>query len=446
MRHSAPPPPPPSHTSSALLLLVALVSATPAEASVLDLFGYGVAGASMANTRHTTAEGHEAVYYNPANLVDATRPSFALGYQRADFWMRVNDERSDVLAAPSLVIGFGVPLPFGGWLQDRLALGMGFILPQTSILIADTPPPGELTWVLVGNRAQTVSIQAALAARLHPRLSIGAGFVALSELQGDIAIAPNAEGRLSSRVRDELVAAYSPVVGLRWRPLDALLVALVYRDASTAEYTLPITADLGDSFPVPVPLLDIRGTAQYDPRALTLELAWELGPLRTLAASASWRQWSAFPVPIVFTAPPTGYPAQPSPDFRDVVVLGLAAQGGWQQGASWHIPRAGVTWHPTPTPEQTGLHNHLDGHRLITGAGWGWRQGALRIETGLQWQWMLERSATKQCVTTADGRRVVDFGQGDAPTPPSNRSNPGCDGLRYSGHILYWGVELGVEL
>ena len=107
----------------------------------------------MGNAITGSAGGFEAVWYNPAGMAYDQELTFSFGYQHGLLDLEVNGEDWDALDTPALVFGFGIPLPLGGPLTDRLTLGMGFVMPTTSILIADTKAPGDLTHVLVENRA-----------------------------------------------------------------------------------------------------------------------------------------------------------------------------------------------------------------------------------------------------------------------------------------------------
>ena len=110
-----------------LVLLGLLSSATPAWASPVDLFGFGMRGISMGGAIASSSTGHEAIYYNPAGLAWAEHPTFSLGYQYASFGLNIRDEPLDVQAAPALSIGFSMPLPLGGTMRNKLALGLGFV-------------------------------------------------------------------------------------------------------------------------------------------------------------------------------------------------------------------------------------------------------------------------------------------------------------------------------
>jgi long-chain fatty acid transport protein len=430
-----------SHRTLAVTTLLSCALVAPGvSASPVDLFGFGARGQALAGALGADAEGFESVYYNPAGLAFARRPSFSLGYQSASFDLRYGIGDAALAAsptrdAPALSIGFGVPLAFGGALKDRLALGLGFTIPQTSILIADIARPGEPSFVVLENRAQTVSIQASLGVRISDAFAVGIGTIALAELAGEIAVLPNESGRIGSRVKDELVADYALVAGVVGRFLPfatgrgtrhGLSLALTYRSESRAEFDLPITADLGESFNIPIPNLTVHGIAQYDPAELSFEVA--VTPVEAVAISAgiTWERWSTYPLPIAYAAVPAGTPPQPLPDFNDTWAMKLGVEGTLAIGDLTLRPRAGFAFEPSPTPEQVGFHNHLDGDRMILGVGLGLRWGQFRLDLAGQVHDVAEHTSTK-----VEG------------TPTTNLGAPS---ITSTGHILFGSIELGVEL
>lgn len=433
----------------AVTAITLVLAASRALASPVDLFGFGARGQGLAGAIGATADGFESVYYNPAGLAFGERPSFSLGYQYGTFDLRAGVGEgalapAEALDAPALGIGFAVPLPFGGVLKERLALGLGFVIPQTSILIADIERPADPTFPLVENRAQTVSIQAALGIRIADWLALGIGTIALAELDGAIDVAPNAAGRIGSRVKDELVADYALVTGVMVRLLPrvvaqaarderppgrvhGLALALTYRSESRADFDLPITADLGESFGIPIPEITVRGTAQYDPAEIALEIAGRPLDALTVAAGITYEWWSTFPLPIAYAAVPEGTPPQPPPGFEDVVSFKVGLEGDLALASDVRLlPRAGFHYAPTPVPDQTGFHNHLDSDRTVFALGVGLRWGRVRLDLAGQLHDLAERTSTK-----------------DAGTP---EDNPGFPSITSTGHILFGAIELGVEL
>lgn len=429
--------------AAVVVVLTALASSVAADAaaSPVDLFGFGARGEGMAGAIQATATGFESVYYNPAGLGFDRRPSFALGYQYGVLDLEVGGEPFEALDTPALNIGFGVPIPFGGALARRVSLGLGFTIPQTSILIADIEAPGNPTFVVVENRAQTVSVQGALALRIHDGLALGVGAIALAELDGDIAVAPNAAGRLGSKVRDELRADYALVAGLIVRPLafdscvdndERLAVSLTYRGESRADFDLPITADLGDDFAIPIPELAVSGTAQYDPAEVSLEVAGRPLPWLLVAAGVTWSEWSTFPLPIGYSAVPEGTPPQPDPGFEDTLAVRLGAEVTAPLGDELRlVPRLGFALEPSPVPDQTGFHNHLDGDRTILALGLGLRVGSVRFDLAGQWHAIAERTSVKDP---------------DDPQAGPASGNPGFPTITSRGDLWLFSVEVGLEL
>jgi long-chain fatty acid transport protein len=412
---------------AALALLGA--RAMPAAASAVDLFGYGLRGIALGGALVSQARGHEAIYYNPAGLAHDTRPSFALGFQMAHFDLRVNGIAREARDAPALVLGFAVPVPLGGLLEHRLALGLGLVLPSRSVLIADIPRPGSEQFTLVENRAQTVSLQGALAVRLLDELVIGGGFLALARLDGGVQVAPNATGSLGSRLKSELVAEFAPVVGFQVLPTPWIGAGLVFRGESRAAFTYPIQADFGDQFPLPIPVLDVSGTAQYDPAQLSFDVSGRPIPELSLALAFTYKFWSGFGNPIVYTAVPPSDPPQPLPGFEDTLVVRGGAEGYLSFG-DWVLrPRLGYVYEPTPVPDQTGFHNYLDNDRHVFGFGVsvGWRM--LRLDLGGQVHHLVPRTSTK-----------------DPAEVSADEANPGYPSIQHQGRIVVWGLEAAVDL
>jgi long-chain fatty acid transport protein len=415
----------PLHLRVAAIAAMVLSCVAPASASSVDLFGYGMRGVAMAGAVTSSARGHAAVYYNPAGLGLDHQRTFAVGFQMGHFDLSMDGAPRDARDAPAVVIGFGVPVPFGGPMADRITLGLGFVIPQTSVLIADIPRPGEPSFPLLDNRAQTVSIQGAVGVRLLDELSLGVGFLALSELDGGIVVEPNDAGQIGSRVKSQLVASWTLVAGLEAHPLPWLAVGLTYRSESVARFRYPMQVDLGDAFDLPIPSLDVAGIAQYDPAQAAVEVSALALPWLRVSLAGFFKRWSAFANPIAFTAVPPGYPAQPPPAFSDIFGGRLGLEAGWSEDDWTVIGRLGLAYEPSPAPEQRGFHNYLDNDRVIIGLGVEGRWRMLSLALAGQLHHLLERTSVK------DPDRVA----ADAPGAPS---------ITHGGLAGVWGVELGV--
>ncbi len=411
------------------LFLLALAPAT-ALASALELFGYGARGLALVGASATTARGHAGVYYNPAALALEKRPSFGIAYQAAAFDLERNGGEVSVRDAPALTLGLCVPVPLKGFLADRLAAGLGFVIPQSSLLIADLPRPGEPSFAVLESRAHTLSLQGAIGFRPTPWLSVGGGVLALATVRGLVDIAPNELGRVGSAVANEVVTDYAPLLGLLVRPFERLSLAVVYHGESRADFDFPVEADLGETFPLPVPALDISGTAQFDPAQLWVEISGRPIDSVLVAAGMSWSRWSRFANPISYTAVPDGFPTQPEPHFDDTTTWRAGVEGRFELLSVEIEPRAGAAWIPTPAPDQEGLHSYLDNDRVQLGAGLGLRRGPLRLDLAAQLHLLFERSQTKD----------------PAPIEAAGFEAPEELTLSHGGHAFLFGLELGVTL
>lgn len=408
-----------------------------AQSSAPDLFGYGARGTAMVGSVLSTSRGQSSVYYNPSRLAHDPTPSFSVGFGYADFMLEIDDLPTTTRSAPALFLGLSLPLPFNGWLHNRLAIGLGFVLPQTSILIADIPQPTTPSFILLDNRAQTVSLQAALAFRPAPWFSIGGGVIALATLTGAVEVGPNAAGLLGSRVRNNLIADFAPVVGLTVTPLPRVAFAATYRGASHARFELPIEADLGDLADqvglggldveiLPLPTLDISGTAQYDPEQLSIEVSGSPVPRLLLAAGFTWKRWSAFDNPIVYTTTTPETEPQPHPGFQDTFTGRLGAEWTADLEPVELSSRLGFAFEPTPTPSQTGFHNYLDNDRAIVGVGLGVTWRMLTVDIGAQWHHLVPARAVKE--------------------DPITDGHPGWPVITHHGEVVVLSTEVSVNL
>ncbi len=410
-----------------LVACLCLLGASPPRASAPDLFGYGARAIGMAGAVATAPQGAAAVYYGPAALAFETAPKVSLGFQRGSFDLTVDGAAYAVEPAMATTIGFVLPLGFGGPLADRVVLGTGFVTPTDAILEAHLPAVHTPRFSVLGHRARTVTLQAAMGVRLHERLALGAGVIALAALDGGIDVAPNDEGRIGSIARTQLLANYAPVVSGVVRLPGQVSAAITYRGESVARFSLPLIADLGPDFPLPLPELVVEGVVQYDPAQVEAEVA--LAPVDGLrvAGGGTWKQWSAYPQPILYPAAPATFPAQPTPDFEDTFELRAGVE--WTHGA-W-TPRLGYSHIPSPAPAQVGARNDLDNVRHLVACGLGLQWDILRVDLGLQWHHLVTRSHDKDVgQIEAAGFTVDDY--------------PGVPSIEHGGSL--WVLALDVEL
>jgi long-chain fatty acid transport protein len=418
---------PASLLSIALLLLL---GSPRAEASVPALFGLGARATAMGGAVTATASGPEAVYYNPGGLGFAEGPAFSIGFQDTNYFLDIDGAQASIAAVPATLIGFEIPLPFHGFLKDRLVLGFSFVLPDRSVLIADIPQPGVPRYVRFESGGESVSLMGGVGIRVLDELSVGVAGIALAALAGSISVAPNSAGKIGATVEDRLVVRVAPIAGVLFRPAALGSIGLTFHGESHADFTVPIKADLGPRFPLPIPLLDISGTAQYDPPQLALAGSLEPVDGLLLVAAAAYEGWSRFTNPLVYAAVPADYPPQPKPGFKDVIAVSAGAELSFDVGP-WNLrPRLGGSFEPSPVPEQTGFHNYLDNNRFAVAAGFGIARFGLHLDASAQLQFLPERTDTKD-----PSQLTEPYAQ-----------NAGYPAITHGGTFLVWGLGLGAEL
>ncbi|MEE2787918.1 MAG: hypothetical protein VX589_11315 [Myxococcota bacterium] len=363
------------YRGTAVCLTISALLLAPVFASTPQLLGFGTRGIALSGGVVSAPQGSEAVYYNPAGLAFLDRPQFKLGYQFSAFSLEQNNRREDVPHAMATTIGVALPLAFGGFLHRRLAIGAGFVIPTNTVLTASLPAPGTPHFPIVGHRAQTASLMGSMAVRMVDGWTIGGGVLALSALEGKIAVAPNSEGRIGSSAKDQLVAEYAPIIGTAIQAdIDAtnLAFGLVYRGESTARFDLPVTADLGPTFPIDVPRLNIAGIAQYDPAHVEGEIAMTRNGTR-ISGLVGWYRWSRFPQPIQYAASPTSYVPLPEPGLTDSWSAGIGAELSGRVWSQTSTLRGSYRWIQSPVPARTDFHAFLDNQRHVVGLG-SWLQ------------------------------------------------------------------------
>jgi long-chain fatty acid transport protein len=427
-----------------LLTALAISAATAlgargAAASPEDVFGFGARSSAMGATGAADAEGYEAVYGNPALLSLARSRGLTLGASAALFNLHA---RTRVSYEPlrGSVIGAVLPIPFGGVLKDRIAIGLGFFTPFDLVVRGRILYPERLQFP-VADRTQSVAVQAGIGVDLGHGLRIGGGFAALAALSGTVVVATDASGRIGTTVDDTLVASFGPIVGASYDIGDAYRVGLTFRGALVGRFDVLITVkDLGD---IVVPPLNISGVAQYDPWQIALEFARVKGPWKA-AIGATYKHWSAFPgmadatVRCPTVDPTTGLPftdscaalKPPPPNYHDTVVPRAGVERSIEASPSVGMRlRAGFFFEPSPAPAQTKESNIYDEARAAFTLGYGVELGApfprIALDLFGQAQALIPRTHVK--------------GSGVAA------ANPGRPSVTTGGFLVATGLAAGVK-
>lgn len=375
---------------AAALGLAGCLLAAPARASLPDIAGMGVHSPALGGAGASFLTGWEASYGNPAGLIGAPR-RLTVGAVLGTYRLSLDEAPYPVDDTGGLLIGATLPLPLGGFLRDRIALGFGFYLPFGVINRARIPYPDVPRAALLEARTQVVSILLGLGVRLPRGLSAGLSILALAALVGDTYLSPDPSGRITAASQSQLTVNYAPILGLRWQGLGGRLgLGAVFRAASESSFKNRVHSDLGDTLPVTLPTISIEGVGQYDPLQVALEASFLLTPRLRLAAQLGWKRWSQMPQPLL----PATAGAAPLPEtgYHDTAVPRAALE--WRVPGTDRFPtdlRLGYLfeWSPAPPDRRPdGSEATLldaDRHVLSFGVGHHLPRLPLTLEGYVQW-------------------------------------------------------------
>ncbi len=328
----------------------AALASAPVAASPEDLFGYGSRTSAMGATGTAHAVGYESAWHNPA-LAHAIRENkLTLGYGGAVFALDAVGpglrSRVPTVPAKGFFIGGELPLPFGGRLRDRVGIALAFYTPSDVIVRGRVRHPARPQFPLLGDRAQSLTVRAGLGVDVGRGIKLGLGFAALAEVEGTVVAAADVTGRVGTRVEDQVVATYAPVLGATYDLPGKLRVGLVYRGTLEARFAVVVDGTKLSS--IAIPLFNISGIAQYDPAQVAIELA-RVEPWSVLAIQLVYKRWSDFPGVLE----PTVVCSEGGPGacgllpaaipWRDTVAVRIGAEQGFEpmHGMTLHVRGGG---------------------------------------------------------------------------------------------------------
>lgn len=377
-----------SRTTRAALGAAAIVclclQAKDAEASPEDLFGYGARTSAMGATGAAHALGYETAFHNPALASGIRANKLTLGYVGGVFRLETagngptttleaggsgsfDQEANKAGTGPlssqpmrGVIIGAELPIPFGGALRDRVGISLGFYEPIDVVVRGRVLYPEKAQFPILPDRAQSVTIRGGLGADIGYGIRLGVGFAALAEIAGKVVAATDATGRVGTQVETQLVATYAPQFGVTYDlPLDRpeiWRVGLTWRGTLDARFAVTIDGTKLSS--LQIPLLNIAGSAQYDPAQTVLEIA-RIEDMTVLALQGVYKKWSSFPgileATVQCSEPPCGL-VPPRIDWRDTFAVRVGADQGFalRKGAVMHA-RGGAFYEMSPLPAELPL-------------------------------------------------------------------------------------------
>ncbi len=390
------------------LLVVALIPSI-AHATPPDVFGYGARTQALGMTGVAYADDYEAVYANPAGLGAQRQMGLALGLQGATFELELDGEQFPLDGHQGSTIGFHLPLPFGGPLEDVITVGAGFFTPSNTVLRTDIIFP-ELPQMAVIARTQSVVLQLGLGLNLDklvPGLRVGFGVSGLANIGGRLLVSVNEAQQFVSQTETQLLASFNPLLGMQLDIGENWTLGLVWRDKVRSDIDLNVeVTGLGG---LTLPVITITAIPQFDPHVVALEGVWK-NEHWMLALNLTYRRWSAWPGVVGKTTADSFLP--PHPDFRDTVSPRLGIEYRATRRRTTASLRLGYAYEMTPAPEarlapgrdsegeprdeQLPLR-YLDSDRHIITAGGGTRYRSkigldIRFDGFLQLHRMVERT------------------------------------------------------
>lgn len=411
-----------------ILMLVLALSPATGRANVFEQFGFEPRGVAMGGAQTASGDGHVASYFNPSMLPLGKEFSFGLGMSWAqpvaDVHAQAINDQADFKASPAPPtfggITLGVVFPFGGKLDNHLALGVALYAPTSTVIRSQAYSPEIPSWYFYGSKPDRLALSVGLGLRIPylDWLYIGGGVNVLGAFLGGFDFKVNLFNKEFEKrqLDNSLALKAAPSAGLT---LDfaniGLRIAFSYRGELDLHYDMPTTFEIAD---VGTLDLQMRGHVHYTPHIMSLGLRWAIGPVTT-SAELRYALWSRAPDPGV----------QVSMTMDSEIATALGVEGRFDAmsqevspgfsdtlephvGIEWYIvprfaARLGYFFRPTPVPKQNGDTNILDGdtHSFSAGLGFNFNDPLevfakpVHIDLAYQFMWIPERRADKNAAS-----------------------------------------------
>ncbi len=338
------------------------------------------------------------------------------------------------------------------FIPGRLALGLHATLPVAEFQAQSSFFPDQreqffsnsLHFELLGDRTRVNIISLALAGQPFHWLGIGAGVTMTTRgtVRSEVYVA-DVTYQETAEINAELGIdlAFVPHFSLAIEPISELLLS--------ASVHLPYQSDLdGQSelqmwnYPYDEGKDSLAQTFSftygYEPLRVVLGASWEHhgtdGVAISLASWARYARWSQYR---------NRHGERPRDAWNDTFSGNLGATIGLGD----HAIGLEVGFVPTPVPNQDGMDNYVDNHRLTGALGWHMplSLGSQDLLVGLnaQGHYLLPRSHSKDTGADnpvfdefADSAVDIDSGETIAAAQGLQTNNPGFPGFKHSGWLV----------
>lgn len=364
----------------------------PAAANPMDTFGNTARAIGMGGAMTAASRSYEATFYNPAALGMLQGLDFGLG---TTLWRTFLQARTRVLneetgtldertvdrnaALRGLAeVGLAAPIPLGRGLERHLFLGVGVSVPGTTLYGVRARPAEEAWFPFLEDRNRRLVLNAAAAGRWR-WLMLGVGISFQPAVRGTVDV-DLTNGGAQNRTFVNVDASISPNVGLQVEPLEGLTIGLCWRGENRTDIDIPVSAVLSDKI-APV-RLRVTALDWFTPHQVALGVSWRR-PRWTVAGDVTWSAWHRYrhssPWVRLYSSANEGEVVQeqevPSVAFHDAWAVRV---GGEVRPHPAMVIRAGFGFVQSPVPDQTGVTNLLDGHRITGSLGLGFDGAGLR--------------------------------------------------------------------
>ena len=442
-------------------ILLVVLGASPAQASVFEVFGAGARAQGMAGVGVTTDRDAGAAWTNPATLLDVERSAHLgwftgfdrtaillmkrpSGYEPLTYDTRLRTRRDTEGGASMSGLLGGIALQIPAW---DVAVGAVVYAPTSGF--ARLRPhfndereqyfTNKLHFEVLGSRLHSEVMAAGLGYRVADWLSLGLGLAVLPINTTNAAVyTPNPSAPEGSFISPDIEqgALKALTAGIVVKPSEGLRFGLAFQDEvffrvkGANEVQLRGT-ERGAAYPV---LQEMNVVGNYSPPRITAggSVAWDGF---TGAVEFRWRQWERYRDSF-----------GGDDGFMDTVDI---SSGIELQPDPVTTFRVGGSFRPTPAPLATGRATYVDNERVVLGIGGGRRftvaDQEFDLDLGVQFHGLLERTVHKELpdgelAQCAPG--VTAVCDESAQAEGSQIGGPGFPGWTSGGYFLAASLDL----
>ncbi|MBU1221531.1 hypothetical protein KKF34_07860 [Myxococcota bacterium] len=441
-----------------LLIIISILYTTSAYANPVDLFGGFSNTSGKGDTAAASCRNSQCLYYNPGGLALGKGLVFEGGLI---FQVSSLDTPADSQSIRDpFMVGAGVafPLPFRGFLQDRIRVGLFAVTPINEIAWVRSRLPQEVFYPYYENRSQRLMLIPGLSFKLfdsptYGRIGLGIGLNYFAGLEGAIVGYEGATRSVEARVFEELEGRVAVNAGISYE-ISNWFFGLSYRQAFGVDFhNVSFNHVAGTDINI-----DLNALALYSPHTIT----WA-GAYRTktwgLELNILENLWSYYNTPYVkmrSVLPLVGFLAGELPDVPLKNTITVRLGGEFHSGDFTY--RAGIGYEPSFSPVQKGISNVMDGDKYTFSLGASWAiTKRVSIHAHLRYQVLAGITHRKSIITTdatcgeipvkQDGSLVDELPcvADDPTTAGFQTTNPGYPSVTSGGGIFSGGISVEVR-